>query len=74
MRVIAFFDESFRLFSGIGMLNTAVAVSHLLTQYHVNLLINFGIAGAKEKSVGEFYAINKVTELASNTSFYPYIQ
>ena len=52
------------IISGIGVINTAMATTYLLTKFDAkkdDTIINIGIAGASfEANKGEFYFVNKI--------------
>jgi hypothetical protein len=57
--------------SGVGRLNSAIASTHILSVYNIDMIINFGIAGSKEERVGDIYLINKISDSLLNKDFYP---
>ncbi len=62
-------DASFEMFanneiiviiSGIGKINSAITTTYLLSKYKIDFIINFGIAGSKNRNIGEIFLINKI--------------
>ena len=59
-------DEIIVIISGIGKINSAIATTYLLSNYKIDFIINFGIAGSSQFEVGEMFLINKI-----NKNLYP---
>ena len=53
-------SEIIVIISGIGKINSAIATTYLLSKYKIDFIINFGIAGSKDKDIGEIFLINKI--------------
>jgi adenosylhomocysteine nucleosidase len=72
-------DRIFIATSGIGKVRASIATASLLTGLFINrgepppLVVNIGIAGSSDTQlpVGSLTYINKVTDVATNTRFYP---
>jgi len=69
-------NESFRvIITGMGKDNALMATSHLLTRFpphSSDILINFGLAGAKEDyEIGTLVLAHTLTDKSSHKSFYP---
>ncbi len=72
-------DEFTLIISGIGKVNTAIALATTI-QYLKGLgyliststLVNFGLAGGTEElEIGELYYIQKITDHATDSNYYP---
>jgi hypothetical protein len=62
--------------TGIGKINTAASVSYHHACLNTNasdIWLNIGVAGHKNKAIGESCLINKITDENSNTHWYPQI-
>ncbi len=62
--------------TGIGKVNSAVGV--IQTFYEVsqemnNIWINLGLAGHKDKKIGEIFSVSKISDYENNKFFYPFI-
>ncbi len=68
-------DDIFLIISGVGKVKAATAIGSILTKQKANIenliLINFGIAGSNsENEIEKLFLINKITDFASQKSFY----
>ncbi|MCF6094179.1 hypothetical protein L1765_09405 [Microaerobacter geothermalis] len=73
-------DEIKLVVSGVGMLSSAIATTHLLTLYRLkhneqmnDSIINIGISGAVQDhlSIGEPVLVHKIMNRATGKSYYP---
>jgi adenosylhomocysteine nucleosidase len=72
-------DRVFIATSGVGKVRAAIATASLLTGLFINngepppLVVNIGISGSSDGDlpIGSLTYINKVTDIATNTRFYP---
>lgn len=69
-------QEVVLIITGIGKVESAIAVTYLFSKYHPkdsDLLLNIGICGAKDyqMAVGNTYLCNKLIDHDSKRTFYP---
>ncbi|MCY6484934.1 hypothetical protein OW763_11330 [Clostridium aestuarii] len=69
-------DEVVLIISGVGIVSSAVAVSHLLTKYKdevCNLFFNIGICGVKDENIktGSIFLCHKIICHDTKRNFYP---
>lgn len=64
-------DRYILIISGIGRLNSAIATTYLLSNYNIDICINIGIAGSKDKNISDMYLINKITDNTLQKDFFP---
>jgi hypothetical protein len=65
-------DDVIVLISGIGKINSAIATTYLLSKYKIDFIINFGIAGSKNRDIGEIFLINKINNKLFLDILYPH--
>lgn len=60
--------------SGVGAVSAAMSLSEVFTLYPPkknDILINIGICGATNATIGDVFRINKITDISDNRDFYP---
>ena len=65
-------DEIIVIISGIGKINSAIATTYLLSKEKIDFIINFGIAGSKNRDIGEIFLINKINNKLFPDILYPH--
>ncbi|OQX73431.1 MAG: hypothetical protein B6D59_05660 [Campylobacteraceae bacterium 4484_4] len=66
-------EERFLIISGIGMLPSAIATTHILTRFpqlQSGKVVNIGIAGASRKPIGSLFQIKKVIDHATDKVYH----
>lgn len=70
-----FENEDIKLIiSGIGKINSATSVSHIVSKYGISdedIILNIGICGSKERNIGETVLINKIHDIETGRDYYP---
>jgi nucleoside phosphorylase len=64
------------IITGVGKVNSAIGVSHILSQHTLkeeDCIVNIGICGAgtEDAGIGRAYLINKITDHETGRDFYP---
>ena len=71
-----YYNDKYTLtISGIGKVNSAIAVAQTYQEFGKNRnnnWLNIGIAGHNNSKLGEMYIINKISEDKSDKCFFPY--
>lgn len=54
--------EMYAICSGAGEVDAALATQYLITTYHVDMILNYGVVGAlvREVAIGELLAVEKI--------------
>lgn len=70
-----FENENMRLaITGSGAISAAVAVAYICAKYNptdLDFIVNVGICGGAEDSVGKIFLCNKIEEASTGRSYYP---
>ncbi|MGB9679551.1 MAG: nucleoside phosphorylase [Minisyncoccia bacterium] len=70
-------DNIILIITGVGKINSSIAVSHMLTSYLSNNtkdnILNIGVCGTKDETIeiGSLCYINKITDNETKRNYYP---
>lgn len=69
-------DDIVLIITGVGKINSSIAVSHLLTKYILgmdDIILNIGICGTKDDNIniGNIFLINRIKDNETKRDFYP---
>ncbi|KPU27105.1 hypothetical protein TR13x_06855 [Caloranaerobacter sp. TR13] len=67
-------DDIKLIISGIGKINSAVALAHIVSKYGISdedIIINIGICGSKSREIGEAVLVNKIHDIETGRDYYP---
>lgn len=67
-------DKVQLVISGIGKINSACAVSYLLSNRELkrsDIIINIGICGSRKRKIGDAFIIDRIKDMDSGREYYP---